>query len=247
MAAYARTMGRGAYRDEGVVLRTYKLGEADRIVVLMTQQHGKVRAVAKGVRKTKSKFGARLEPASQVHLALYEGRSELQTISDAEIIESNRELREGFGLYTHTVPMLEAVDQIAQDHEPDPTLYRMLTRALRTLDQRRTPLVTTAFFWKLLAHSGFEPRLEACARCDATESLRAFSLEIGGVVCRDCARGGGAALSAEALELMRRMLGGRLNEALAEPMGDSAYEVQRLALGALEHQIERRLRSAAAL
>jgi DNA repair protein RecO (recombination protein O) len=178
-------MGRGAYRDEGVVLRTYKLGEADRIVVFMTQQHGKIRAVAKGVRKTKSKFGARLEPASQVNLALYEGRGELQTVSDAEIIESNRELREGFGLYTHTVPMLEAVDQVAQDHEPDPPLYRMLTRALRTLDERRTPLVTTAFFWKLLSHSGFEPRLDACARCEAEEPLRAFSVEAGGVLCRD--------------------------------------------------------------
>ncbi len=240
-------MGRGAYRDEGVVLRTYKLGEADRIVVFMTQQHGKVRAVAKGVRKTKSKFGARLEPASQVNLALYEGRGELQTVSDAEIIESNRELREGFGLYTHTVPMLEAVDQVAQDHEPDPPLYRMLTRALRTLDERRTPLVTTAFFWKLLSHSGFEPRLDNCARCDTEHALGAFSVEAGGVLCRDCARGGGITISAGALDLLRRMLGGQLNSALADAVDDAAFEVERLAVNSLEHQIERRLRSAAAL
>jgi DNA repair protein RecO (recombination protein O) len=240
-------MGRGAYRDEGVVLRTYKLGEADRIVVFMTQQHGKIRAVAKGVRKTKSKFGARLEPASQVNLALYEGRGELQTVSDAEIIESNRELREGFGLYTHTVPMLEAVDQVAQDHEPDPPLYRMLTRALRTLDERRTPLVTTAFFWKLLSHSGFEPRLDACARCEAEEPLRAFSVEAGGVLCRDCARGGGVTISAGALDLLRRMLGGQLNSALGDAVDLASVEVERLAVGSLEHQIERRLRSATAL
>ncbi len=240
-------MGRGAYRDEGVVLRTYKLGEADRIVVFMTHQHGKIRAVAKGVRKTKSKFGARLEPASQVNLALYEGRGELQTVSDAEIIESNRELREGFGLYTHTVPMLEAVDQVAQDHEPDPPLYRMLTRALRTLDERRTPLVTTAFFWKLLSHSGFEPRLDVCARCESEESLSAFSVEAGGVLCRDCARGGGVTISSGALDLLRRMLGGQLNSALADAVDLTSVEVERLAVGSLEHQIERRLRSAAAL
>jgi DNA repair protein RecO (recombination protein O) len=240
-------MGRGAYRDEGVVLRTYKLGEADRIVVLFTQANGKVRAVAKGVRKTKSKFGARLEPASQVHLALYEGRSDLHTISDAETIEPNRELREGYGLFTHTVPMLEAVDQIAQDHEPDPVLYRMLTRALRTLAERRTPLVTTAFFWKLLSHSGVEPRLDACVRCDGDGSVAAFDLDAGGVICRDCAFGGGVTISDEALDLLRRMLGGQLNSALGEPVDDTAYEVERLAVGALEHHIERRLRSTSLL
>lgn len=240
-------MGRGAYRDEGVVLRTYKLGEADRIVVFLTQSNGKVRAVAKGVRKTKSKFGARLEPASQAHLALYEGRSELHTISDAETIEANRDLREGYGLFTHTVPMLEAVDQIAQDHQPDPVLYRMLARALRTLAERRTPLVTTAFFWKLLSHSGVEPRLDVCVRCDRQGPVVAFDLDAGGVVCRDCSIGGGVRVSDDALDLLRRMLGGQLNSALAEPVDDAAYEVERLAVAALEHHIERRLRSASML
>ena len=237
----------GLYRDEGVVLRTYKLGEADRIVVFMTQGHGKVRAVAKGVRKTKSKFGARLEPASQVQLALYEGRSELHTINDADIIEANRELREGYGLFTHTVPMLEAVDQVAQDHHADPVLYRMLARALQTLAERRTPLVTTAFFWKLLAHSGFEPRLDACARCAAAPPLAAFDLDAGGMLCRDCSRGGGRSVTPEAADLLGRILGGGLNSALAEPVGASTHEVERLALFALEHHIERRLRSAALL
>ncbi len=240
-------MGHGLYRDEGVVLRTYKLGEADRIVVLFTQQHGKVRAVAKGVRKTKSRFGARLEPASRVVLALYEGRGELHTVTDAETIDSNRDLREGYGLYTHTVPMLEAVDQVAQDHHPDPPLYRMLVRALRTLAERRTPVVTTAFFWKLLAHGGVEPRLDACVRCDAPEPLAAFDVDAGGAVCVDCARVGGFAVSDPALDLLRRILGGGLNSALGEAVGTTTREVERLAVAALEHHIERRLRSTALL
>src|SRR3954447_13870642 len=104
----------GLYRDEGVVLRSIKLGEADRIVTVFTQGHGKVRAVAKGVRRTQSKFGARLEPATHVALQLYQGR-ELDTVTQVETIESNRALREGYTLLTHAVPMLEAVDQLAHE------------------------------------------------------------------------------------------------------------------------------------
>ena len=118
----------GLYRDEGVVLRTIKLGEADRIVTILTQGHGKVRAVAKGVRKTSSRFGARLEPMSRVALQCYRGR-ELDVVTQAETLEANRVLREEYGLLTHAVPMLEAVDQVAQEHEPNPALYRMLTGA----------------------------------------------------------------------------------------------------------------------
>ena len=122
----------GLYRDEGVVLRAIKLGEADRIVTIFTQGHGKIRAVAKGIRKTTSKFGARLEPTSRVALQCYKGR-DLDIVTQAETLESNRVLREEYALLTHAVPMLEAVDQVAQDREPNPALYRMLTGALRAL------------------------------------------------------------------------------------------------------------------
>ena len=128
----------GLYRDEGVVLRTIKLGEADRIVTIFTQGHGKVRAVAKGIRKTTSKFGARLEPTSRVALQCYRGR-ELDVVTQAETLESNRVLREEYALLTHAIPMLEAVDQVAQEREPNPALYRMLTGALRTLAEHAQP------------------------------------------------------------------------------------------------------------
>ena len=240
----------GLYRDEGVVLRTIKLGEADRIVTLFTQGHGKVRAVAKGVRKTTSKFGARLEPASRVAVQCYRGRGELDVVTEAQTVEANRDLREEYVLLTHTVPMLEAVDQVAQDREPNPALYRMLTGALRTLGERRTPLVTPAFFWKLLSLEGFHPMLDGCARCaedDRALELTAFDLDEGGTLCRSCAHGAGRPITPAALDLLRRMLGGGLNGALTETVGPTTYEVEQLGIRVLEHHVERRLRSTSLL
>jgi DNA repair protein RecO (recombination protein O) len=237
----------GLYRDSGVVLRTIKLGEADRIVTVFTQAHGKVRAVAKGVRKTTSKFGARLEPTSHVALQCYRGR-ELDVVTQVETIESNRALREGYGLLTHAVPMLEAVDQVAQEREPNPALYRMLTGALRTLAGQRSRAVTPAFFWKLLSLEGFHPLLDCCARCGADDGvLVAFDVDEGGMLCAPCARGGGRPVTPGALDVLRRMLGGGLNSVLAEAPGPELSEVERLALSALEHHLERRLRSATLL
>src|SRR5438067_11667483 len=116
----------GLYRDEGVVLRAIKLGEADRIVTIFTQGHGRVRAVAKGIRKTTSKFGARLEPTTRVALQCYRGR-DLDHVTQVETLESHRALRENYALLTHALPMLEAADQVAQDREPTPALHRMHT------------------------------------------------------------------------------------------------------------------------
>src|SRR5664279_126412 len=178
----------GLYRDEGVVLRTIKLGEADRIVTIFTQGHGKIRAVAKGVRKTSSRFGARLEPASHVALQLYKGR-DLDIVTQVETIESNRAVREGYAMFTHAVPMLEVVDHVTPDRDPNAALYRMLTGALRTLGTRRSALVMTALFWKLLSLEGFQPMLDGCARCGADGDdvvLRAFDLGDGGMLCESC-------------------------------------------------------------
>jgi DNA repair protein RecO (recombination protein O) len=239
----------GLYRDEGVVLRTIKLGEADRIVTLLSLGRGKVRAVAKGIRKTTSKFGARLEPTSRVAFQCYRGR-ELDVVTQVETLEANRDLREEYALLTHAIPMLEAVDQVAQEREPNPALYRMLTGALRTLAERRSPLVTPAFFWKLLSLEGVQPMLDGCARCgcddDGTE-LTAFDFQEGGALCRPCARGAGLAFSADALDLLRRILGGGLNGALAAPTGHASHEVEHLGIRALELHVERRLRSTALL
>ncbi|MGQ0825379.1 MAG: DNA repair protein RecO [Actinomycetota bacterium] len=236
----------GLYRDEGVVLRTIKLGEADRIVTMLSPGHGKVRAVAKGIRKTTSKFGARLEPASRVAFQCYRGR-ELDVVTQVETIEANRAVREEYALLIHAVPMLEAVDQVAQEREASPALYSMLTGALRTLGAGRSPVVTPAFFWKLLSLEGFHPLLDGCASCNQDVEMVAFDLDEGGVLCRSCARGSGRPLSPAALALLRRILGGGLVTALAEPDGRATNEVEQLGIRALEHHVERRLRSTALL
>jgi DNA repair protein RecO (recombination protein O) len=230
------------YRDTGVVLRTYKLGEADRIVVILTEHHGKIRAVAKGVRKTMSKFGARLEPLSHVHLQLYQGR-ELDIVNQAESAESLAPLMEDLDHLTNGLAIVEAVDQITLDREPVPHLYRMLVGALRTVAGRSGPLVVPAFYWKLLASEGVRPELDVCVRCTEAETIVAFDVLEGGVLCRSCRTG--APISPAALEVMRMILGGRLNEALELPSGAVTHEVAAHATRSLEHHLERRLRTVA--
>ena len=233
------------YRDTAVVLRTYKLGEADRIVVLLTEEHGKVRAVAKGVRKTMSKFGARLEPMSHVRLQLYRGR-ELDIVSQAESVEPLAPMLATLDRASQGMAVLEAADQLALEREPNPQLYRMVIGALRTIAERTSPLVVPAFYWKLLAAEGLGPQLDACLRCGATDddaALVAFDVAEGGVLCRSCRSG--VPVSPAALGLLRDILGGRLNDALAATESPATHEVGVLATKALEHHIERRLRAVA--
>lgn len=231
-----------------MVLRTVKLGEADRIVSFLTQGHGKVRAVAKGVRKSGSRFGARLEPTSHVAVQCYRGR-ELDVVTQVETIDAHRPLRESYACLIHAVPMLEAVDQVAQEHEPAPALYRMLVGALNTLSSTPSPVVTPAFFWKLLSLEGFHPYLDGCVRCgDEVGPFTAFDLGNGGVLCAGCGRLGGLRIQPEALAFLGRIVGGELHRALADPPGtEHVHEIERLGVLALEYHSERRLRSAALL
>ncbi|MGH9067744.1 MAG: DNA repair protein RecO [Acidimicrobiales bacterium] len=234
------------YRDRGVVLRTIRLGEADRIVTLATEGRGKVRAVVKGVRKTRSRFGARLEPLSHVAMMCWQGR-ELDVVTQAEVLDTFRPVREDLDRLRRATSMLEVVDQISQEGHANPRLYRMLLGALSTLAVQGSPLVAPAFFWKVLALEGSGPVLDACARCGAAEpdgaALVAFDLGEGGMLCRSCRRG--VAVSPGALALVRRILGGDLAGAMASAPAPSALtaEVDHLAGLALEHHLERRLRS----
>jgi DNA repair protein RecO (recombination protein O) len=229
------------YRESGVVLRTIRLGEADRIVTLLTEGRGKVRAVVKGVRKTKSRFGARLEPLTHVALQLYEGR-ELDTVTQAETIDTFRVIREDLDRVTRATALLEACDQVAQEGEPNAALYRMLVGALRSLAADSSPSLVTGFYWKLLALEGFRPLLDVCATCGGEGPFVAFDIGEGGVLCRSCRKG--LPVSEAALALVRRMLGGDLSSALAEPPSAATAEAEGLATRAMEHHLERRLRSA---
>jgi len=229
------------YRDQAVVLRTWKLGEADRIVSMLTRDHGKVRGVAKGVRRTRSKFGARLEPTSHVAIQLYEGKSDLHTITQVETINRFVNLRLDPDLFARAESMLESVEQIAQDHDPIPELHTMLWRALATLNADDSPLVVSAFFLKLLAHDGVQPQIDECISCGVTENLVAIDVIGSGVLCHSCRRD--RPVSAGTLTLMRRIYEGELANVLREDHGESARELDSLATALVEAHLERRLRS----
>ena len=228
------------YRDEGVVLRTMRLGEADRIVTLLTRGHGKVRAVAKGVRKTTSKFGGRLEPLSHVALLCWKGR-ELDIVNQAEVTEAFRTVREDLSRVAKAFTVLEVADQLAQEHHPAPRLYEMVLGALRALAAEDSAMLVPGFLLKALALEGSAPMVDACASCGAEGDLVAFDLLQGGALCRDCRRG--RPVSPAALEMVRRVLGGGLAGVLAEPASAVTEEVAALAGGAMEVHLDRRLRS----
>jgi len=255
----------GLYRDEGVVLRTIRLGEADRIVTLLTRGRGKVRAVAKGVRKTKSRFGARVEPMGHVSLLMYEGR-ELDIITQAESLEQFRAVREDLDRLTKAHSLLEAVDQVCQERQANPRLFQMLVGALRALSAHDSPLIVPAFFLKVLAGEGASPVLDGCAGCGEPDpgpagpgggaageamtasSYASFDLTEGGLLCPACAlRTSAPPVSQAALALVRRVLTGDLAGALNQAPGPAADEVDRLATRAMEHHVERRLRSVTVL
>ena len=228
------------YRDEGVVLRTMRLGEADRIVTMLCRTRGKVRAVAKGVRKTTSRFGGRLEPLSHVSLLCWQGR-ELDIVNQAEVLDSFRTVREDLNRMTKAFSILEVADRVSVERHSAPRLYELLVNVLTSLAERDAPLVLPAYFLKVLAVEGSTPLLDACATCGSETDLMSFDIVEGGVLCRQCRRG--RAVSADALELLRAMLDGRLKSVLSEPAGPLVTEVTEIMTEAMESHLDRYLRS----
>jgi DNA repair protein RecO (recombination protein O) len=235
-----------AYKEQGVVLRSMKLGEADKIVTVMTQGAGKVRAVAKGIRKTTSRFGARLEPFTHVSLMLYHGRGQLDTITQAEIIAPHMALREDLALFAAGETMLEAIDKVAEEHERNVRLVLLLLAGLRALEVRPADPVAVAesFMLKLLSLSGFHPSLTACAVCGAPDP-QLFSVGMGGAVCATCAEGGVAPVSREALAYLRGLAVVDMAEAGATPPPEPRVrkESRGLLYGFAEYHLERRMKS----
>jgi len=233
------------YRDEGVVLRTYKLGEADRIVVLYTRGRGKVRAVAKGVRRTRSKFGSRLEPGSMVSLQLYEGRN-LDIVTQAERTEPLAGLRADLDRYGRATIMLEAVDHVSTEGESNPALYKLLTGALRELDGSGNALVVPAFVTRLLALEGVQPQVDECVGCGATEGLVVLAVHEGGMLCRSCRRGG-QAITEEARQALSALVAGRVRQVLETTSVPAGQELELVAARMIEQHIERRLQSSSVI
>jgi len=235
------------YREQGIVLRTYKLGEADRIIALMTQGKGKVRAVAKGVRKTTSRFGGRLEPFSHVDLSLYEGR-ELDIVTQVEAINPFRALREDYDRVMAGTAMLEATDQVAQEREASVRLFLLLLRALRALEGGAgdPSVVLDAFLLKLMDLEGYRPSLRACAACGRDDpGMVRFSPVRGGALCERCRTGTESRLDEGTVPLLADLLdrdmsyAARLEPARTAPRREAANLVRAY----VEYHLDRRLRS----
>ena len=229
-------------RDDAVVLRTYKSGESDRVVVLWTKHHGKVRAIAKGVRKPSSKLGSALEPLAFVDVLLAEGRGDLWIVQQVGHHSGFPLIRSDFDRVTAAMALVEAVDAVPSDEHADEELFTMLARALATLNEPLNfpRLVPASFFLKMLALDGSLPQLDACVDCGASTPLTTFDAESGGVLCADCRHG--RPLSAEALLLLRRILGGDLANVLHEADPAGASDVVQIANDALERHLGKRFR-----
>jgi DNA repair protein RecO (recombination protein O) len=235
------------YRDEGVVLRTQKLGEADRIITVLTRKHGKVRAVAKGVRRTKSKFGARLEPFSHVDLQFYTGRN-LDIVNQAESIRSyGQAVAAHYPAYTAGTAVLETADRLtAEEKEPSLRLFLLVIGALRSLAEQTHPagLVLDAFLLRAMSVAGWEPALGDCARCGEAGPHRHFSVPAGGSVCPACRPTGSAMPSPVTLELLEALMSGNWDQAEAS-QGINRREGSGLVAALLQWHLERGLRSLA--
>jgi DNA repair protein RecO (recombination protein O) len=198
------------YRDEGVVLRTHKLGEADRIITLLTRENGRVRAVAKGVRRTTSRFGARLEPFSMVDLQLHRGRS-LDIVTQVETLAPYGERLVGdYPSWTAGQAMLETAERLTEEGEPAVQQFLLLVGGLRTLSRREhdSSLVLDAYLLRSLAVAGWAPSFLDCARCGAPGPHRAFAVASGGVVCSACRPSGSASPAQPTLQLLAALLAG---------------------------------------
>jgi DNA repair protein RecO (recombination protein O) len=233
----------GSLKTEGIVLRSIRYGEADRILHLYTPQHGRLSAIAKGVRRARSRFGGRLEPFFRLSLVLYEGRSDLLTVTSAETLAGHPRLRQDAGSLDIAARGCDAVARLFDDGEPHSGVYHLLANELALLDGdpgKATRANALAFRLKLLLAAGFTPQLAACASCGEREHLVGFSGAAGGVVCAGC-QAGSFGLDQAAHDFLVTALARPLAEAPpAEPR--ALAQAERAILETLEHHAHVRLR-----
>ncbi|MDA4893693.1 MULTISPECIES: DNA repair protein RecO [Microbacterium] len=233
------------YRDEAVVLRTHKLGEADRIVTMLSRRHGKLRAVAKGVRRTSSKFGSRLEPFMVADVQLYEGRS-LDIVQQAESLGSyGADIALHYERFTAANAMVETADRL-NDAEATPEQYLLLVGGLRALarGEHAARSILDSYLLRVMALSGWAPSFGDCARCSRPGPHTTFVAQMGGLVCEECAPAGSARIAASALDLLRSLMAGDWTRVDAAAAADAAAASGLIAAYAQWH-LERGIRSLA--
>ena len=246
MSPRRETLGRvRLYRDNAVVLRQHKLGEADRIVTLLTRRHGLVRAVAKGVRRTRSKFGARLEPFAHVDVQLHPGRN-LDIVTQVQTIDAFAVgIVDDYSRYTTACAILETAERLAgEERAPAPRLHTLTVGALRAVCDRTRPpeLVLDAFLLRAMTYAGWAPAVTHCARCDRPGPHTAFHVAAGGAVCVHCRPPGAATPAPAVFALLDALNHGRWADSEASTAAVRS-QASGLVAAHLQWHLERQLRS----
>ena len=239
----------GSLKTDAIVLRSIRFGEADRILHLYTREHGRIGAIAKGARRARSRFGARLEPFFQIRTVLHEGRGDLYTVTAVDTIEAHAGLRESAEALDTAARACDAVARLFETDEPHPEVFALLANELVLLASdpahaASQPANALAFRLKLLLAAGIVPQLGSCASCGEREHLTGFSAAAGGVVCSSC-ESASFPLGEEAYEFMVAALG----QPLASAPGASAralQTVERAIRETAEHHAQVRLRPVSA-
>lgn len=233
----------GAVKTEAIVLRSIRYGEADRILHLYTPSRGRISAIAKGVRRTRSRFGARLEPFFHIRAVLHEGRSELLTVTAADTVSTHAGLRAHAAGLDCAARACDAVLRLFETADPHPEVFTLLGNELTLLagDQAQACAANgLAFRLKLLLAAGIVPQLSACAACGELEHLRGFSASAGGVVCSSC-EAAAFPFSEESYGFMVKCLGRPLAEA-PEVSERALRQAERAITETAEHHAQVRLR-----
>ena len=240
----------GSLKTEAIVLRSIRYGEADRILHLYTPDHGRLGAIAKGARRARSRFGARLEPFFQIRAVLHEGRGDLYTVTAVDTIDAHAGLRESAAALDAAARACDAVARLFETGEPHPEVFALLANQLALLalasvhPTTARPENALAFRLKLLLAAGLVPQLGSCANCGEREHLTGFSAAAGGVVCSSC-ESGSFALDREAYEFMVAALGRPLAQVPAAS-GRAVQMVERAIRETAEHHAQVRLRPVSA-
>lgn len=229
------------YRDEGVVLRTHKLGEVDRILTILTRNHGQIRAVAKGVRKTSSRFGGRLEPFMVADLQLHEGRN-LDTVSQVEQLSNyGASIVADYPRFTAASAIVEAAEKLTRETSTSQH-YLLVLGALRTLanNDQLPDQVLDSYLLRALAISGWVPTLGDCQQCGSAATH--FSTHSGAVSCGNCQVVGAVAIGTRGLEHMAALLAGDW-EIVRTATKEVRAQVSGVVSGYLQWQLEKGLKS----
>ena len=236
---------RQLYRDDAVVLRVQKIGESDRVITLLTRRHGRVRAVAKGVRRTSSRFGARLEPFGHVDLQIAQGRT-LHTVAQVEGLHLyGKRFIDDYPRYTTASAIAETAERLTPiEEEPALRLFLLTLGAMRALAESERPgtLVLDAYLLRAMGVAGWAPALTECAVCGTPGRHRSFSVPAGGAVCPDCRPPGAARPAPVTLDLMAALATGDWPVADAAELA-ARRECSGLVAAHLQWHLERGLRS----